>query len=150
MNVALGLDVADVCCRSGKAPFAFVPSIAIKSPKHCIYPPPPVGIVKVQAVKALLSRFDLCFERLFLMIFETTPRNMIVCEHFELTRTCKIYFSGPKLQPSQGGPGKRLFAGSRSQTRVRETCSYQRSESLELRVDVFFFGSGFGCEINVG
>ena len=38
VNVALGLGVADDCCRLGKVPFAFVPSTAIRSPKHCIYP----------------------------------------------------------------------------------------------------------------
>ena len=36
VNVAPGLDVADECCRSGKVTFAFVPSIAIESPKYCI------------------------------------------------------------------------------------------------------------------
>ena len=36
VNVAPGLDVAGECCRSGKVTFAFVPSIAIESPKYCI------------------------------------------------------------------------------------------------------------------
>ena len=36
--VALGLGVADECCRSGKVTLAFVPSIAIKSPKYCNCP----------------------------------------------------------------------------------------------------------------
>ena len=36
--VALGLGVADVCCRFGKVPVAFVPSIAIWSPKLCFAP----------------------------------------------------------------------------------------------------------------
>ena len=34
--VALGLGVADECCRFGKVPVASVPSIAIWSPKLCI------------------------------------------------------------------------------------------------------------------
>ena len=36
VNVAPGLDVAGECCRSGKVTFAFVPSIAIESPRYCI------------------------------------------------------------------------------------------------------------------
>ena len=36
VNVALGLGVADECCRSGKVTFAFVPSIASKSPSKYI------------------------------------------------------------------------------------------------------------------
>ena len=34
VNAALELGVADVCCRFGMVPFAYVPSIAIKFPKH--------------------------------------------------------------------------------------------------------------------
>ena len=36
--VALGLGVADVCCRFGKVPVAFVPSIGIWSLKLCFAP----------------------------------------------------------------------------------------------------------------
>ena len=34
VNVALGLGVADECCRFGKVPFAFVPSIGIRYPRQ--------------------------------------------------------------------------------------------------------------------
>ena len=63
----------------------------------------------------------------------------LCCEHVEYVRTCKIDFCGADAATfPKGAPGRRLFSGSRSQISVKETRSYQKSESLELRVDVFF------------